>query len=135
MVLASQRRAGWVFGLGVGLLVAFVSYRWLIDPSPRIERQLQESAVMASRVVLLETLGRSSLDIVDPLAPDRVIGKVYVYRANEGWEVSGFYRRNADDLWHPYLMTLDGNNELAHLKVSDRALLDRAAEPKLEVLP
>lgn len=135
MALAYRRSGALAFGLAVGIGVALLSYRWLVDPVPRIERQQQEAAVMASREALFGTLGVSSLEIVDPLAPDRVVGKAYIYRAGAGWEVSGFYRRSAEDLWHPYLMTLDADNALAHLKVSDPALLERSAEPGLEVLP
>jgi len=91
--------------------------------------------VLASRVLLQTTLAIGSLQVVDPLAPDRVVGKTYVYPAGTAWEVSGFYRRNAQDLWHPYLLTLDASLGLLHLKISDSALLDRNGEAQLEVLP
>ena len=125
-----------VFGFGVGFLLAFLAFRWASDPAPRLERQLQESVVVSSRFFLQETLALGELEIVDPLAPDRKVGKTYVYRANEGWEVSGFYRRDERDAWHPYLVTLDDKLGLLLLKVSDPALLDRQGEsPALEILP
>ena len=131
-----HRVARLVFGFGVGFLLAFLAFRWAADPGPRLERQLQESVVTSSRFFLQETLAIGELEIVDPLAPDRKVGKTYVYRAQEGWEVSGFYRRDEVDAWHPYLVTLDGKQGLTHLKVSDTALLDRQGEsPALEILP
>lgn len=90
----------------------------------------------AARAAVVATVAAGELDIVDPLAPDRVIGKAYVYRDGPGWQVSGYYRRGAHDLWHPYLASLGEDLELVHLKLSDRALLERADEsPGLTVLP
>ncbi len=124
-----------VFGFAVGFLFAFLAYRWVADTSPSSERAEQERVVLASRAVLQSTLDIGPLELVDPLQPDRVVGKAYVYPAGRGWEVSGFYRRSAQDLWHPYLVTLDASLELLHLKISDTALLGRNGEAKLEVLP
>jgi len=125
-----------VFSLGIGLLVAIFAYQWIMNPAPRAERVLQESVVATSRVLLEETLAIGRLEIVDALAPDRKIGKTYVYREDEGWQLSGYYRRNENDLWHPYLMTLDNSTALIQLKISDAELMDRGAdEDFLEVLP
>ena len=125
-----------VFSLGIGLIVAIFAYRWIVDPAPRAERILQESVVATSRDLLVEKLAIGDIEIVDAIAPDRRVGKTYVYRADQGWEVSGYYRRSENDLWHPYLMLLDGSTALIHLKISDGALLDRATDDTaLEVLP
>jgi len=124
-----------VFGLVVGVLVAVLSYRWITNVEPRDDRMQEESVVVASRALLEATLDIGSLQIVDPLAPDRVVGKAYVYPRENQWEVSGFYRRNKDDLWHPYLITLNPELGLLHLKISDTALLQRDGEDLLEVLP
>lgn len=125
-----------VFSLGVGLIVAIFAYRWIMDTAPRAERQLQEMVVASSRDMLEETLGLGRLEIVDALAPDRKVGKAYVYRTANGWELSGYYRRHENDLWHPYLMTLDSSEAMTHLKISDPNLLDRATDdPALEILP
>ena len=125
-----------VFSLGIGLIVAIFAYRWIVNPAPRVERALQESVVATSRDLLEETLAIGRLEIVDALAPDRKIGKTYIYRADDGWQLSGYYRRNEIDLWHPYLMTLDNSTALIHLKISDAELMDRGAdEDFLEVLP
>lgn len=133
-----QRKSGIIFAFGVGLLVAIFSYRWLVDPQPREERQRQESVVLESRALLQDIIATGELEIVDPLSPDRKVGKVYIYPATAGWEVSGYYRRSDTDLWHPYLLSLDENLVLLHLKISDqeRALIERgASDYRLEVVP
>jgi len=125
-----------VFALVVGLVVFFASYRWVTDPGPRAERAAQEEAVRSARAALVEMIGDGELQIVDPLAPNRKAGKVYVYAEAPGWAVSGYYRRGEQDRWHPYLVTLDETLSLTHLKVQDPLLLERAAvDPRLEVSP
>ena len=124
-----------IFAFGIGIVVAVFAYRWIIDPTPRTERVMQESVVLVARNLLEQTLEIGTLEVVDPLAPDRKIGKTYVFPAAQGWEVSGYYRRDDIDLWHPYLMTLDDSLQLTHLKVSDPVLFDRVNDkPLLEVL-
>jgi hypothetical protein len=124
-----------VFGFSVGLLVAILAYRWAADTGPNVERQREEGVVIASRVWLESTLDIGQLVIVDPVSPDRKVGKVYVYPAGDRWEISGYYRRDKSDLWHPYLITMDATLALKHVKISDTALLGRNAEGPLEVLP
>ncbi len=132
----NHRIGGLVFAFGVGLLVAFLSYQWITNPAPRVERQQQEAAVLAAREQLQGVVNAGEIEVVDPLAPDRKVGKVYVYRAGDGWEVSGFYRRNEDDRWHPFLMSLNSNDGMTYLKVRDPALAAAAGDnDKLEVLP
>jgi len=127
-----QRNGGLLFGIGVGLVFAFMSYQWITNPAPREERQLEEAVVLDARNYLIVQLGVA--EIVDPLAPNRKIGKSYVYRASEGWEVSGYYRRDDSDRWHAFLMSLDDARNITHLKVQDSELAERASEdPKLEV--
>jgi hypothetical protein len=129
-----QRTGGLLFGVGVGLLVAVLSYQWITNPAPREERRLEEEVVLDARKYLGVNLGVR--EIVDPLAPSRKIGKSYVYRAGTGWEVSGFYRRDENDRWHAFLMSLDDARNVTHLKVQDNELLGRASEdPILEVFP
>ena len=132
----NHRIGGLVFAFGVGLLVAFLSYKWITNPAPRLERQQQEAAVLAAREQLQGVVNVGDVEVVDPLAPDRKVGKVYVYRADDGWEVSGFYRRDENDRWRPFLMSLDTNNGMTYLKVRDPALAAAAADnDRLEVLP
>ncbi len=125
-----------VFALVVGLVVFFASYRWVTDPGLRVERAAQEEAVRSARAALVEMIGDDELQIVDPLAPNRKAGKVYVYDEAPGWAVSGYYRRGEQDRWHPFLVTLDEALSLTRLKVQDPILLERAAvDPRLEVSP
>lgn len=125
-----------LFGIGVGVLVALGAYQWITNPAPRAERQREESVVLASRHLIETTLAIGVLELVDPLAPDRKVGKSYVYRSDDGWDVSGYYRRDAGDLWHPYLMALDDALTLTRLKISDPALVGTAIDkPYLEILP
>ena len=125
-----KRRPGSiVFGIVVGLLFAAWSYQWITNPDKRAERDEEESVVQSSRAVLVDALALTNIEIVDPLAPLRKVGKVYIYRRDSGWEVSGYYRRNEDDRWHPYLMALDAERNLLSLKAedSDPTLAKRAA--------
>ncbi len=126
-----------VFALIVGLAVATFSYRWITDPSGREERALQEQVVTKSRTHLENATGITPLEIVDALAPNRKVGKVYVYREGDGWAVSGYYRRDDSDEWHPYLMSLDTALAMTHLKAHDEhpAILERASlNPQLEIV-
>lgn len=126
------------FAIIVGLLVATLSYRWITNPDGREERVVQVSVVESSRLLLTSVLVNDAIEIVDPLAPDRKVGKVYVYPEAAGWAVSGYYRRGEDDPWHPYLMTLDSDRELIMLKAQDGnpLLVERAvSDPRIVVSP
>ena len=125
-----------IFALGVSAMIAFLAYGWITDSAGRAERVAEESAVLAARAILIDRLAIEELQIVDPLAPQRKVGKVYVYREPPGWAVSGYYRRGEQDRWHPYLLTLLEDHSLQRLKVKDRELLQRAAtDLRLEVVP
>ena len=126
-----------LFGVAVGLIVAVFAYRWVTAPEMRNQRLLEEAAVVESRALLARTLQITDPEIVDPLAPKRSVGKSYVYPAEHGWEVSGYYRRHAGDGWHAYLMALDSGHGLLWLRVrdDDPAILRLAArDPALDVL-
>jgi len=132
----NHRIGGLAFALGVGLIVAFAAFKWITNPAPRMERQLEETVVAAARQHLADATGIASVEIVDPLAPDRKVRKSYVYRAGDGWEVSGYYRRGEDDRWHPFLMGLDQSQSMTGLKVQDDLLSEIAAGNELvEVVP
>lgn len=134
--LMNHRIGRLLFGFGVGFVVAFISFKWITNPAPRAERELEEHVVSIARPILQDTLAVAALQIVDPLAPNRKIGKSYVYRADSGWEVSGYYRRTEGDRWHPFLMRLDSNLGLVSLKVRDAELVQKSKEdPILEALP
>jgi hypothetical protein len=114
-----RARGSVVFGIAVGLIVAVFAYRWITAPEMRSQRLLEEAVVAQSRLLLADKLELTDPEIVDPLAPKRSVGKTYVYPAAHGWEVSGYYRRNAGDDWHAYLMALDSEHVLLELKVKD----------------
>jgi len=127
-----------VFALSIGLLVAWLSYQWLTNPAGREERSAQVAVVESSRALITEVIDTDSLEIVDPLFPNRKVGKVYVYPEGEGWAVSGYYRREEGDRWHPYLMVLRADHSLISLKLQDKSpqLLKRAeSDPLLETSP
>ena len=125
-----------IFAFAIGLLVAVLSFQWITNPAPRAERMLEESMVTVARQHLQETVSSGDLEFVDPLTPNRRVGKSYVYRAAVGWEVSGYYRRGEGDRWHPFLMGLDNANEMASLRVQDAALANQSTDnPRLEVMP
>lgn len=125
----------WIFAFGVGLLVAIAAHQWAGDPAWRQERRLEESVVASARTHLTRVLARAELQLVDPLAPNRSVGKAYVYRRGDGWEVSGYYRRDDDDRWHPFLMQLDSTQNLTHLRIQDPALAEPGvSQPALEII-
>ena len=111
-----------LFALVVGLGVAWFSYQWITNPAPRQQRQIEEQVVQVSRELLKSELGVESLEIVDPLAPNRKVGKGYVYAEAPGWAVSGYYRRDENDRWHPYLLNMTADFELYTFKAEDAAL-------------
>ncbi len=127
-----------VFGLAAGLVVAAWSYQWLVSPEKLRERSEQERIVTLARAHLAAKLGVDDPEIVDPLAPQRKVGKVYVFRTADGWEVSGFYRRRGEDRWHAFLMSIAADDSLRLLKIKDRndGLAVRSLDdPALEVVP
>ncbi|MBT8078249.1 MAG: hypothetical protein KJO31_06710 [Gammaproteobacteria bacterium] len=115
-----QRAARLLVAFGIGIAIALYAYMRVVDPEPRMQRAREEAVVREARSILREFVDVSGeLQIVDPLAPDRKIGKVFIYPSDGGWEVSGYYRRDDADSWHPWLMQLDGNGVLSGLLVQD----------------
>lgn len=119
-----------VVAFGVGLALSLYAFQRVTDPQPARDRAREEAVVLSARVILRDYLGaQQDLQIVDPLAPKRAIGKVYVYPVATGFQVSGHYRRSDADTWHPFLMELDDGGALVSLAVRDdaRDLRQRAA--------
>ena len=119
-----------VFAFGVGLLVSWWSYQWITNPERGAQRAVEETVVRASRQVLEAWVGdQTGIEISDPLNRVREAGKVYIYPLQDGWELSGQYRRIGERRWRPYLMRLDPDLVLISLRVEDDspALLERAA--------
>ena len=130
----NHKIASLVFALAVGVGVALFAYQRVSDPLPGLQREEEERIVLLARAALREVIASvdtpaAELIVVDPLAPNRVAGKVYVYPTDEGWSVSGHYRRGLEDTWHPWLMQLDRDGALQNLAVrdSDPDLMRRAA--------
>jgi hypothetical protein len=128
--------------LTIGVFLALFSYQRIADQEPGQERALEEEAVLAGREILRNIVAAGAeIEIVDPLAPSRVIGKVYIYPAETGWQLSGYYRRkapNGGDRWHPYLMSLDDGLALIQLSVKDkdeRLKASAASDPRISVDP
>jgi hypothetical protein len=111
-----------LFALAVGLIIAGLAYQWITDPAPRVQREAEERAVLAAREVLENRIGDGGLEIVDPLLPNRKVGKVYVYAEGPGWAISGFYRRDDADSWRPYLIYLDQDLSLHSFRAGDATI-------------
>jgi hypothetical protein len=109
-----------VVAFAVGIFLALYSFERISDPEPARQRVREEAVVMSARDILKSYVaGEKQIEIVDPLAADRSVGKTYIYPTDNGWEVSGHYRRYASDRWHPFLMALDTNAGLVSLSVRD----------------
>lgn len=128
-----------VIAFAAGLAVSFYAYQRVTDPEPRRQRLQEESVVFEARARLRELVAPGGqLEIVDPVATDRDVGKVYIYPTEWGWQVSGHYRRPGETDWHPWLMSLGMDRSLRSLAVqdSDPALIERArGEDRLTVKP
>jgi hypothetical protein len=135
--VASHRLTKAIVALAIGLAVALYAFQFATDPRTADQRAEEEATVHAARDILHGYIApEGSLEIVDPLAPNRAIGKVYIYPSGEGFEVSGYYRRGEGAFWHPFLMKLDAESRLVELSVrdTDAGLARRAlADPKLVV--
>jgi len=135
-----------VVAISVGVFLALFSYQKITDQEPGSARAREEAAVLAAREILREFVAvQAEIEIIDPLAPSRVIGKVYIYPAESGWELSGFYRRigarsgaERGDRWHPYLMSLDADLALLSLSVKDtdsQLNVAAASDPRFSIDP
>ena len=126
-----------VFAFSVGIALAIYMFQKVSDPEPAQARAREEVVVLAARQFLKESIpAEVEIQVVDPLATNRVAGKVYIYPSGDGWQVSGHYRRSNVDRWHPFLMTLDENIRMTSLAVRDSdPALGAAAEnnPRLSV--
>ena len=109
----AQKIGGIVFALVVGLAMAWWAYQSNPTPEQRAQRVIEESMVLRASEAIRSLLGGGAdLQIVDPLNPNRVAGKVFVYPVDAGYEVSGYYRREAGTFWQPWLVRLDRNGAI-----------------------
>ncbi len=128
-----------VVAVTMGLILAFYAYQRVVDPEPALQRAREEAAVMTARGILQSYVAPGAdLEIVDPVSPNRKVGKTYIYPAGDGWEVSGHYRRDDADRWHPYLMSLDsaaGLESLAVRDANDRLIGMSSQDLKFSAIP
>jgi hypothetical protein len=133
----NHRITSLVFAFAVGVLLSFGSYRWITNPDRGAQRAIEEGVVRESRLILDSYVGGpGEIEISDPLNRVREAGKVYIYPAEGGWEISGQYRRAGEPRWHAYLMSLDSQSRLVFLSVEDNdpALAGIAAsDPKFSI--
>ena len=126
-----------VLAFAIGAALALYSFERISDPEPARQRAREEAVVLAAREFLISHVpAAAEIEIVDPLATNRVAGKVYVYPTSDGWEVSGYYRRAEGERWHPFLMVLDSNVGLVSLSVRDKdaaTIEAAAANPQFSV--
>ncbi len=109
-----------VVAFAIGIFLALYSFERISDPEPALQRAREEAVVLSAREILKSYVSTGmEIEIVDPLATDRSVGKSYIYPTDKGWEVSGHYRRYASDRWHAFLMSLDTNVKLVSLTVRD----------------
>lgn len=129
--VASHRFTKMLVAFGIGFALALYAFHFATDPRTAEQRAAEEATVYTARGILQRYISPGGpLEIVDPLAPDRAIGKVYIYPSGDGFEVSGYYRRGEGDFWHPFLMKLDAESRLVELSVrdTDPGLRRRAGE-------
>lgn len=123
----------------LGLILALYAYHRVTDPEPALQRAREEAVVMSARDILGSYVAPGAeIEIVDPVSPNRKVGKVFIYPAGGGWEISGHYRRDQNDPWHPYLMSLNGDAGLESLVVrdgNDRLIDMSAQDPKFSAVP
>ena len=112
-----HKLGGVIFALATGALVVWLSFQWIAGDTERRERRaVEESIVLQARGELGKIVGESSgLQIVDPLNPNRVAGKVFIYPTTDGWQVSGHDRHEPEARWYPWLMNLDADGNLLTL--------------------
>ena len=122
-----------VVAFAVGLLAALGSYLWITDTERSSRRTAEEGVVLAAREILRESVGAADIEISDPLERIRAAGKVYIFPTETGWEVSGHYRRQEEQTWHDFLMTLDAEARLVNLRVNDDDPDLAGREPRISV--
>ncbi len=128
-----------VVAVTFGLILSLYAYQRVNDPEPARQRAIEEGLVMSARDILGSyVMPGNQIEVVDPLAPDSKVGKVFIAPTSTGWEIAGHYRRDEADPWHPYLMMLDVEGGLESLAVrdgNDRLIGMSAQDPKFSAGP
>ena len=109
-----------VVAFSVGIALALYAFERISDPEPARQRAREEAVVISAREILKSYVpADGEIEIADALAPNRVAGKVYIYPTDVGLVLSGYYRRNESDRWHPFLMSLNSITNLFSLSFRD----------------
>ena len=128
-----------VFAVIIGFAVSYYAYKWAVDPAPRLQRQTEEKIVSYARKSFFQLLELTEqTKVIDPLNPDRKVGKTYLASSENGWQVSGFFRRDDLEHWYPWLMNLDNDLNIVELRIQgDKSVFsdDIINSDKIFILP
>jgi hypothetical protein len=109
-----------IFAISVGGFLAYFVYQSTVKPPHLMTRQNEEHIIQKATLQIRDMLFLPyESEIIDPINTDRDVGKTYIYPAGKTWQVSGFYRRNYNDSWHPWLITLDEEGVMINLSIKD----------------
>ena len=109
-----------IFALITGFGLSWLVYQSSVQPPYETQRQTEEVIINKANVLLIKSLNLPlGLEVIDPIKPDKDVGKTYISPNGREWQVSGYYRRNELDEWHPWLINLDENHKLIRLSVQD----------------
>ena len=96
------------------------TYRKVYEPISVNQREDEIQIIHITRSIIKSYIDISSdIEIIDPLNPNRKIGKSYIFPSDNGWEISGYYKKSGHDNWHPWLISLNSANELVSIAVKD----------------
>tara|TARA_B100001105_G_scaffold50458_1_gene38034 strand:+ start:208 stop:618 length:411 start_codon:yes stop_codon:yes gene_type:complete len=96
------------------------TYRNVYEPISVNQRGGEIQIIHITRSIIKSYIDISSdIKIIDPLNPNRKIGKSYIFPSDNGWEISGYYKKTDRDNWHPWLISLNSTNELVSIAVKD----------------
>lgn len=96
------------------------TYRNVYEPISVNQRGGEIQIIHITRSIIKSYIDISSdIKIIDPLNPNRKIGKSYIFPSDNGWEISGYYKKTDHDNWHPWLISLNSANELVSITVKD----------------
>ena len=107
-----------IFALTVGFLAATSVYFSSTSPDITIQRESEEAVIKQSEKLFMTILKMpNTTQIIHPLNPNRDVGKSYIYPLDGDWQISGFYRRNQNEEWRAWLISLDKSLKLIDLRV------------------
>ena len=96
------------------------TYKNVYEPISVNQRGDEIQIIHITRSIIKSYIDISpDIEIIDPLNPNRKIGKSYIFPSDNGWEISGYYKKTDYDNWHPWLISLNSVNELVSITVKD----------------